>query len=986
MRFFSAIVRCLTLLGLLISGSPAHAGGPSLCCPGDLDGDGSVAAADLGVLLGAWGPVPGEQAADLDGSGAVDASDLAVLLGAWGVCPAPCLKTLVVGTVELVDGTPVSQAVLVTELGGKGVSGADGVFSFEVDVGEETNALNVTAVASIRGVTYTGTKLVSSIALDGVTDAGSIVVSAEAGCSGAFGWLPGFGLPGMNGEIRALAVFDDGSGSGPALYAGGDFTTADGVPANRIARWDGMSWSSVATGPENGVNGPVWDLTVFDDGSGAGPALVAGGDFTTAGGVPANRIATWNGTSWSSLGTGSANGVNSVVFALTVFDDGLGDGPALYAGGNFSMAGGVTANRIAKWNGTSWSSLGTGSANGIGGVGTAVEALAVFDDGSGSGPALYAGGFFTTAGGVTANRIAKWNGTSWSSLGTGSANGVSGNSPVVFALTVFDDGSGSGPALYAGGGFTTAGGILANRIAKWDGTSWSSLGTGSANGMGGVATTVQALTVFDDGSGSGPALYAGGTFTTAGGVPANRIVKWNGTSWSPLLTGLANGVSGNAAPSVSALAVYDDGSGDGPVLYAGGGFGTAGGVPANRIATWNGTSMSSLFTGSPNGVNNGISAVAVFDDGLGGGPALYVGGDFTTAGGVTASRIAKWNGTSWSSLGTGSANGVSGNSAITISALTVFDDGSGGGPALYAGGDFTFAGGTPANRIAKWNGTSWSSLGTGSANGVNSSVRALTVFDDGSGSGPALYAGGDFTTAGGLSANRIAKWNGTSWSSLGTGSANGVSSTVRALTVFDDGSGGGPALVAGGVFTTAGGVIANRIATWNGTSWSSLGMGSANGMNSEVYALTVFDDGSGGGAALYVGGTFTTAGGVPANRIAMWNGTSWSSLGTGSANGVSSFVSALTVFDDGSGGGPALYAGGFFTTAGGVTANRIAKWNGTSWSSLGSGSANGVNNGVGALTVFDDGSGSGPALYAGGDFTTAGGVPSNYVATWGCDD
>jgi trimeric autotransporter adhesin len=793
---------------------------------------------------------------------------------------------------------------------------------------------------------------------------------------------------GMNGSVRALTVFDDGTGSGPALYAGGDFTTADGVPANRIAKWNGTVWSSVGTGPENGVNGAVRALTVFDDGSGNGPALYAGGDFTAAGGVLANRIAKWSGTSWSSLGTGPANGVNSTVLALTVFDDGSGGGPALYAGGIFTTAGGVPANRIAKWNGTSWSSLGTGSANGIGGVGTTVEALAVFDDGLGEGPALYAGGFFTTAGGVTANRIAKWNGTSWSSLGTGSANGVSGNSPVIFALTVFDDGSGSGPALYAGGGFTTAGGVLANRIAKWDGSSWSPLGTGSANGVSGNgAPSVSALMVFDGGSGGGPALYAGGTFMTAGGVPANRIAKWNGSSWSPLMTGLANGVSGNAAPSVSALMVFDDGSGDGAALYAGGGFGTAGGVPANRIAKWNGTSWSSLFTGSPNGVNNWVSALAVFDDGSGSGPALYAGGQFTTAGGVTANRIAKWNGTAWSSLGTGTANGVSGgSSAITISTLTVFDDGSGGGPALYAGGDFAFAGGIPANRIAKWDGTSWSSLGTGSANGVNSSVRALMVFDDGSGGGPALYVGGGFWTAGGIPANRIAKWNGTAWSSLGTGSANGVSGSVSALEVFDDGLGGGPALYAGGSFESAGGVPANRIAKWNGTSWSSLGTGSANGVNNGVSALKVFDDGLGGGPALYAGGNFESAGGVVANRIAKWNGISWSSLGTGSANGVSGSIEALTVFDDGSGSGPALYAGGILMTAGGVPANRIAKWNGTSWSSLGTGPANGVNSMVLALTVFDDGSGSGPALYAGGQFTTAGGAPSSHFAKWGCDD
>src|SRR5260370_30950689 len=93
----------------------------------------------------------------------------------------------------------------------------------------------------------------------------------------------------------------------------------------------------------------------------------------------------------------------------------------------------------------------------------------------------------------------------------------------VKALTVFDDGT--GPALYAGCSFTAAGGVAVNYIAKWDGNQWSALG-------GGMNHVVMALTVFDDGT--GPALYAGGTFTTAGGAPANYIAKWNGTHWSAL--------------------------------------------------------------------------------------------------------------------------------------------------------------------------------------------------------------------------------------------------------------------------------------------------------------------------------------------------------------------------------------------------------------------------------------------------------------------
>ena len=955
------------LLAFLVTSRAAAGDGPSLCCPSDLDGDGSVAAGDLAVLLGSWGPVTGEEPSDLDGSGEVDAGDLATLLGAWGLCPVSCLKTLVVGRIELSDGTPVSRAVVLTDLGGQGVSGADGSFSFEVEVVEQTNAINATAVATLDGVTYTGTKLVSPIELDGVTDAGTIVISADAGCSGAVGWLPGFGAPGMNKTVYALTVFDDGSGSGPAIYAGGEFTTAGSVLANRIAKWDGSVWSTLGSGSANGVNNTVYALTVFDDG--AGPALYAGGLFTTAGGVTANRIAQWDGASWSSLGTGAANGVSDIVHALTVFDDGSGGGPALYAGGNFTLAGGGSANRVAKWNGSAWSSLGTGAANGVNGI---VHALTEFDDGSGSGPMLYAGGAFTMAGGATANRIAKWNGSSWSSLGTGAANGVIST---VYALAVFDDGPSDGfvggPALYVGGAFTSAGGVTASGIARWDGSSWSSLGTGSANGMN---QAVFALKVFDDGSGDGPVLYAGGAFTTAGGVTANRLAKWDGTSWSSLGANSSNGVN----DTVFAFEVSEVGSGGGAALFAGGAFPSAVGKPVNNIATWDGTALSALVTDAGNGMNATIFALTVFDDGSGGGPALYAGGSFGIAGGVAANSIAKWDGTSWSALGigTGALNGTNN----TVHALTVFDDGSGSGPALYAGGAFTTAGGVTANRIAKWNGSSWSSLGTG----ANSTVRAISIFDDGSGSGPALYAGGLFTSAGGLSVNFIAKWNGTTWSSLGTGSANGVNAAVEAITVFDDGPGDGTGLYAGGAFTAAGGVTASRIAKWDGTSWSSLGTGAANGVSSTVWALTVFDDGLGGGPALFAGGGFMTAGGVAANRIAKWDGAEWSSLGTGSANGMNGLVYALTAFDDGSGGGQALYAGGSFTTAGGVTANRIAKWDGSAWSSLGTGFANGVNDVVWDLAVLDDASESAPALFAGGGFMTAGGAASLRIAQWGC--
>jgi hypothetical protein len=293
--------------------------------------------------------------------------------------------------------------------------------------------------------------------------------------------------------------------------------------------------------------------------------------------------------------------------------------------------------------------------------------------------------------------------------------------------------------------------------------------------------------------------------------------------------------------------------------------------------------------------------------------------------------------------------------SAAVNALTVWDDGT--GPALYAGGFFATAGGMTVNSIAKWDGAAWSPVGSGSS-GVGGGVMALTVFDDGT--GPALYVGGNFGTIGGV-ANNVAKWDGVAYSPVGSGLG-----TVQTLTVFDDGT--GPALYAGGnSFLLGGGMYASHVAKWNGTSWSYLG----SGVSGPVRALMAFDDGT--GPALYVAGGFISAGGMPAGGIAKWDGTTWSPLVSGV---VTTFVASLTVFDDGM--GPALYAGGGFTLAGDMGARGIARWDGTTWSPLGSG----IGNGASALTVFDDG--AGPALYAAGNFATAGGVFARSIARWSC--
>ncbi len=929
-RFSRASFFLTTLLvtSILPLTQTASAGG-GLCCPQDLTADGVVDAADLSILLGAWGPVKGGSSADLDGSQFVDAADLALLLGAWGACPSSCLTTLVVGSVAYADGSPVSDAVIITQFGGEGVSDELGAFSFEVDVEKGARSLQVTAVATVNGVNFAGSTAISPIELGGVTDAGVITITEGAACDPS--WLPTFGTAsGVSNTVRAIAVFDDGGG--PEIYAGGDFTIAGGVSVNRIARWDGAAWSPLTAGASVGVNNRVRALKVFDDGG--GPALIVGGDFTLAGTLPVNRIAKWDGQGWSSLGTGFNNDVN----ALEVFDDGSGNGPSLIAAGPFTQSGATGVSRIARWNGTSWSPLGSG-------VNAEVHALATFDDGI-VGPALYAGGFFNIAGGTVASRIARWNGSSWSPVGSG----IGGVISEVYALTTFDDQSGNGPSLIAGGDFTAAGGVAANRVASWNGTSWSALGSG-------VNDTVFALAAMSDPTSGASRLVATGDFTTAGGVAAQRIAQWENGAWSPLGAGMND--------TGFALAEADLGDGQGPVLFAGGDF-WAGSGALGRLAKWNGNSWSTLGSG----VTGTVLALAAFDAD-GDGPELYAGGTFSVAGGVQVNHIAKWDGAAWSGLGSGPFVGVNNS----VWALTVFDDGQGSGPALYAGGAFGLAGGVNASCIAKWDGSSWSAVGLGMSVAQFLLVQSLFVFDaDGAGSGedPKLIAGGSFTAAGGVPASNIAQWDGISWSPLGSGT-NG---SVRAMAAFDQGSGGGTELVVAGSFLVAGGQTVNRIARWNGTTWSPFVHAGTIGVNDIVEALATFDDGT--GEALYVGGFFTSAGGVPASRIAKWDGQTWSTLGVGPSAGVSGgAVFSLSAFNDGT--GPALFAGGSFTSAGGIPVDYLAKWTGSSWSPVGSGS--GMDSFVQDIASVTLGTSS--SLIVGGSFGTSASGDS-HVAQWGC--
>jgi hypothetical protein len=291
---------------------------------------------------------------------------------------------------------------------------------------------------------------------------------------------------------------------------------------------------------------------------------------------------------------------------------------------------------------------------------------------------------------------------------------------------------------------------------------------------------------------------------------------------------------------------------------------------------------------------------------------------------------------SWEWPGVGLAWAPGGGAGVLIQELFVWDDGA--GPALYVGGSFYYAGEKPAGGIARWNGEEWFPL-PGMEQG--SSVSAMAAFDDGE--GLALYATGGLTAG---AANGIAKWTGNAWEPLGAG----ITCCGSAIVPFDDGS--GSALYVGGSFGFAGGQSSiKRLAKWDGSAWAKVGGGVS---GSAVYALAVYDNG--GGPALYVGGFFWAAGGRTIMNIAKWDGENWSALGAGlPAEG---FVTAMTVFDDGS--GPKLFVSGQFDQAGGIPANGMATWDGEAWGKADGGLENGFY--AGDFAVL--GEGPSAVLYA----------------------
>ncbi|TVQ62938.1 MAG: hypothetical protein EA378_03750 [Phycisphaerales bacterium] len=660
-------------------------------------------------------------------------------------------------------------------------------------------------------------------------------------------------------------VWDDGSGE--ALYVAGQIRVGIScAPGSGVFKWDGSSWSAVGSLPMGASDLDVRTLVVFDAGN--GPELYAGGRIRTATNQLVN-VVRFDGTDWVPVGeglTGQTSTRPSVVQMLEVFDD--GNGPMLYAVGDFRRSGSNTGfYHIARTDGQQWSPAGF-----IGSVANPQRVYAIHATEDEDGPVLYAMG--------QAGWFTRWDGEGWVRFASGFSDVVS--------MATYD--RGQGRELYAAS--FQQGVRRFNRIdGSWEpvegaglpGYRWlhvADLGDGEKLYLTGInvqvydgqGTTVlgslttafdlYTLNTYDDGQ--GPRLFLGGNFRDQGGRTFNSVAWWDGQSWSP--TG--DGPFG----SIDAFEFFDTGSG--PELYATGAFHRLGSDTQNRfLARRQGHAWAPVGAG----INTPGLSMTAFD--LGDGPALYIGASGTTT-------FLKWDGQSITPVTTDQPLGN-----VTALHGTHTAD----GPRLFVGGAFARVGTQLASRVAAWDGNAWSTL----SGGVGGLVYAITDFDDGT--GPAVYFAGAFTAVSDAGeARRIARWDGQSWSGVGTGL--GVvapgSAAARALAVFDDGT--GPALYAGGNFTATPEQPEAYLSRWDGQSWSGVG----GGVNGPVTALRVIDTGS--GPALYVSGDFTEAGGIPVRNFAIYDDHGWRAAPGGPNAG----ARAMVFLEDDL--GPAIALGGGF--------------------------------------------------------------------------
>ncbi|HYD01390.1 MAG TPA: immunoglobulin domain-containing protein [Phycisphaerales bacterium] len=703
------------------------------------------------------------------------------------------------------------------------------------------------------------------------------IVAVRPAAAQCRGWQPGDGFLGAENQIFMSLTWDpDGPGpQGELLVISGQFEAVGTEPYNFIAAFDGErflplgdnfftvepaiyvhngdlygggAWYDAGNQLHRGVvrfNAAAfqWEQigADFDD----LPAtlstfqgqLMVGGFFGSIGGLPANRVARWDGSSWQPMGSG-LGGVGDQFSPVDIVSSIKEHQGVLYAAGYFHLNGdNQVVGSFARWDGSSWLPVGTG------GVPPGNNVYSMDTDGQ----KLYLGGDFTDIGGVAASFIASWDGASYAPVGGGTNTWV------------YDVRAAAPGQIVVSGLFTRVGGSLTtHRIAKWDAAAgaWSAYGMGFNND---VLTTVEYKGRF----------FAFGRFWYSGHQPMSFAAEWTGTEWQPLLD---RGVLGQGAAQVYSLGTYQ-GS-----LIAGGIFRALDQVPLASIARRVGDGWQSLNAPlqnsfSPNAnLHPAVYGMAELNG------KLYIGGTWIKVGAATSMCVAQFDGTTWSGMGSGANHNV-----LCVTAHN---------NSVYFGGLFGNMSGVPGTGcIARWDGTQWSSVGGGTGGAVHAIVPH----------GTDLIVGGGFATAGGQPANNIARWDGAQWHAMG----DGFNNPIKATAVYNG------QIYAGGKWITASGLTPIRgVSRWNGSAWEQVGF--MPGEFDNIEDMAVYN------GRLYVCGTFATVDGLTVSNIACWDGASWESL----RGGINGDVFTLKTF-----GGELCVGGTTFSRVGGDGVSpSFARW------------------------------------------------------------